>query len=306
LPVYNGARYLSRSVESLLGQSFGDFELIISDNASTDETADICKSYEKSDPRVRYFRQPVNIGLAPNHNFTVEQATGELFKWTAGDDLYATELLKQCVATLDEHPDVVSAHSWSAMIDPADRLIRAEKYTLATSSPNVADRFRSLLFDVGGDDDYGVTRTALLRRIAPRNSYHNADRVVAAELALYGRFYQVPEWLYFRREHPGQAGGGAKNIRQRCSNTDPRRANPLLHPAARLYGEYLLAYIDAVRRAPLSNSERRACFRVFAKYLGTRVTGHTPDAYLTERKTIIPVNIDIVSIVAGLGKAHEA
>ena len=72
LPVYNGANYLAESLEALLGQSYGDFELIISDNASTDSTPDICQHYAQQDSRIRYFRQPHNIGLAPNHNFAVE------------------------------------------------------------------------------------------------------------------------------------------------------------------------------------------------------------------------------------------
>ena len=76
LPVYNGADYLAESLDALLGQTFEDFELIISDNASTDGTADICQQYAKQDSRIRYFRQPRNIGLAPNHNFTVDQAQG--------------------------------------------------------------------------------------------------------------------------------------------------------------------------------------------------------------------------------------
>ena len=79
-PVYNGEKYVAESLEALLGQSFTDFELIISDNASTDGTGDICRRYEKQDSRVRYFRQPRNIGLAPNVNFIIGQARGELYK----------------------------------------------------------------------------------------------------------------------------------------------------------------------------------------------------------------------------------
>src|SRR5215469_10542482 len=122
LPVYNGERYLAESIEALLGQTYTDFELVISDNASTDSTGDICRRYEKEDSRVRYFRQPRNIGLAPNHNYVVEQARGELFKWAANDDLYARDLVERCVAALDEHPDVVLAHSWTARIDTSGTL----------------------------------------------------------------------------------------------------------------------------------------------------------------------------------------
>jgi glycosyltransferase involved in cell wall biosynthesis len=89
LPVYNGEKYLAESLEALLGQSYEDFELIISDNASTDGTADICRRYGEQDSRIRYVRQSRNIGCAPNHNFVVKEARGELFKWASDDDLYA-------------------------------------------------------------------------------------------------------------------------------------------------------------------------------------------------------------------------
>jgi glycosyltransferase involved in cell wall biosynthesis len=78
LPVYNGESYLAESLEALLGQTYEDFELIIADNASTDGTADICRRNEKQDSRIRYVRQPRNLGVAPNHNYVVQQARGEL------------------------------------------------------------------------------------------------------------------------------------------------------------------------------------------------------------------------------------
>ena len=107
LPVYNGEKYLAESLNALLGQSYEDFELIISDNASTDSTADICRQYAKQDARIRYIRQGHNIGLAPNHNFVFRESRGALFKWAASDDLYGRDLMQRCVTALDEHPDVV-------------------------------------------------------------------------------------------------------------------------------------------------------------------------------------------------------
>ena len=117
LPVYNGERFLGEALDSLLGQTYEDFELIISDNASTDGTADICLRYAEQDSRIRYVRQPRNIGLIPNHDFVMEEARGELFKCAAYDDLYGRELLERCVEALDADPDAVLAHSWSVMID---------------------------------------------------------------------------------------------------------------------------------------------------------------------------------------------
>ena len=271
LPVYNGEKYVAESLEALLGQTFTDFELIISDNASTDSTGDICRSFEKQDSRVRYFRQPQNVGLSPNHNFVVEQARTELFKWASNDDLYARDLVERCIDAIDKYPDVVLAHSWTAMVDESGTVTKAFEYPLNTASHRAPERFRSLLFDSGGDDDYGVMRTEVLRRTAMKESYHHADRTIVAELSLYGRFHQVPDWLYFRRDHADRAERACPSMRSRCVNMDPRRADPLRHPAVRLYGEYIWGYVSAIRRAPLSGAERRECYRYLVQWLATRV-----------------------------------
>ena len=268
LPVYNGEKYLAESLDALLGQSYTDFELVIADNASTDGTADICRRYAEQDSRIRYFRQPNNLGLAANINFIVGQARGVLYKEAAHDDLYARDLLERCVEALDEYPQVVLAHCWTARVDSSGNVTEAYEYPLSTASPRAPERFRSILFDSGGDDDYGVIRMDVLRRAATRESYHHSDHTIVAEIGLHGPFYQVPDWMYFRRDHPGQSGRAP--MRDRCAIMDPRRANRLRHPAARLYGEYVLAYIRAIRRAPLSTADRRECYRYLMQWLASR------------------------------------
>jgi glycosyltransferase involved in cell wall biosynthesis len=278
LPVYNGEDYLGQSLDALLGQTYGDFELIISSNASTDATDDICRSYEAQDSRVRFFRQPTNIGAAPNHDFVFQQSRGELFKWASGDDLYARDLLSRCIALLDEHPEAVLSHSWTAAIDGDGNVIQALEYPLATASPSAPDRLRSMLFSgdalpgaICADDFYGVIRSDVLRRVKPHGSFYHADQVFMAELALHGPFLQVPEWLYFRRHHPGRAHQANPTVSTWCANLDPRRANRLRHPTARLVGEYVAGYFAAVRRAPLTPAERRACYGVLVRWTGSRV-----------------------------------
>jgi glycosyltransferase involved in cell wall biosynthesis len=271
LPVYNGENYLAESLDALLGQTYENFELIISDNASTDGTADICRQYEKQDSRIRYIRQPHNIGCAPNHNFLIREARGELFKWASHDDLYARDLLERCVQALDEYPRVVLAHSWTAMIDGSGTVTSAAEYPLATASPRAPERFRSMLFDSGGDDDGGVIRTEVLRQTTPHDSYHHADRTIVAELALRGPFYHVPGWLYFRRDHPERAERACPTVRTRCANLDPRRADRLRNPVIRLYAEYIWGYAAAIRRVPLSPSDRRECYRHLAEWTASRV-----------------------------------
>ena len=117
LPVYNGEDYLAESLDALFGQTYEDFELIISDNASTDGTGDMCRSYASKTPGSVTSASRRTSVLPANHNFVFKQSRGELFKWAAADDLYGQDLLQRCVDALDEYPDVVLAHAWEAAID---------------------------------------------------------------------------------------------------------------------------------------------------------------------------------------------
>jgi glycosyltransferase involved in cell wall biosynthesis len=314
LPVYNGEKYIAESLDALLGQTYSDFELIISDNASTDHTADICRAYQRLDSRIRYIRQPSNIGSAGNHNFVFRESRGELFKWAAADDLYARELLARCVAVLDEYPRVVLAHSWTAAVDDAGKVTQALEYPLATDSPDAAERFRSMLFGSGeddnglirADDQYGVIRTAVLRKVAPQNSFYHSDRVLMTEIVLHGPFEQIAEWLYFRRDHADRPQHSSPTVRAWCANLDPRRANRLAHPNARLIGEFLWGYVAAIRRAPLSPADRRACYAHFAHWVAGRTLpaanravhgGMLSGGAVTIPHPAIPISVE--AVVAG-------
>lgn len=300
LPVYNGERYLAESLDALLGQSYPDFELIISDNASTDQTAEICRRYAEQDTRIRYFRQPRNIGQSPNHDFVFQQARGELFKWASHDDLYARDLLLRCVEALDRHPDVVLSHAPTAMIDGAGNITLPITYGLETDSPRAPERFRSLLFVDGGDDIYGVIRTDVLRRIPPQESYHHSDRTFVAEMSLHGPFHIVPEWLYFRRDHPGRALWAAPTKRTYAVRMDPRRANRLLHPTARLLAEYVWGFVAAIRRAPLTPADRRRCYRQLATWLTDRARPWSGEQTAAVRPLLLdPPDFAVGAVVAG-------
>lgn len=260
LPVYDGERFLAESLDALLAQTYTDFELIISDNASTDSTSSIAQAYAERDPRVRYVRHRVNRGSTFNHNFVIHEARGELFKWVSDDDLYAPELLERCIAALDARPEVTVAHAWTAYLDEDGSVVATPPYPLVTDVPDPAQRFRSLLRTQGGDDIYGVIRMSVLSQIELFGSYHMADRTFVAELLLHGPFHNVPAHLYFRRDHPARASRVGRFIRRRCSHLDPARANRWRHPMIRLLGEYVLGFVGAVRRAPLSPRDRVRCY----------------------------------------------
>lgn len=272
LPVRNGGRYLPASLDSLLNQTYTDFELIISDNASTDDTAAICRRYARRDSRIRYLRQKHNIGAAPNHNVVVRAGRGELFKWAGHDDLYEPSLLARCVQALDADADSVLAWCQSALIDE-DGAVRTEvaAYPASTDSPLPHERFAHVLFDRGGDDDYGIIRMDLLRRTAMSGSHYHADRTLVAELALHGRFRRIPVVLYYRRDLPDRAGSPKRGVRDWCVTHDPRRASRFRHPTVRLLGEYVWGFVTAIRRASLTPVQRWRCHRVLTGYLLDRM-----------------------------------
>jgi glycosyltransferase involved in cell wall biosynthesis len=296
LPVYNGEQYLSESLDALLGQTYSEYELIISDNASTDATEEVCRDYAARDSRIRYLRQPANIGACPNHNFTVHEARGELFKWASHDDLYARDLVGRCIEALDERPDIVLAHAWQAIIDSDGRITLPVEYPLTTDSPSAPERFRSMLFAVGGDDFYGVIRTEVLRRTPLNGSYHHSDRTLMAELALNGPFHQVPELLFFRRDHPGRAERARPTKRARCANMDPKRADRLRHPTVRLLAEYVWGFVAAIRRAPISDAERRQCYRHLALWMASRTLPGSSKRM--EDRPPVPVDPTVLSVDA--------
>ena len=196
------------------------------------------------------FASRATSACSPNHNFVITQARGELFKMASHDDLYARDLLKRCVDALDEHPEVVIAHCWEAMIDTSGNVTKLLQYSVAADSPRAPERFRSMLFDGWDDYTYGVIRTEVLRRTHLHGSHHFADRTINTELGLHGPFHMVPDWLYFRRDHPERTS--PYTVRTRCAYLDPRRADRLRNPAVRLYGEYIWGYVAAIRNAPLS------------------------------------------------------
>jgi glycosyltransferase involved in cell wall biosynthesis len=278
LPVYNGQTYLCEALDALLGQSFEDFELVISDNASTDATEEICRDYARNDSRIRYIRQPHNLGMAPNHNVVLQESRGKYFKWVSHDDLYGQDLFARCVEALEERPDIVLCHSDMAYIDESGNLLGRYSYALRTDSPSAPERFHSLLHTDGGDDEYGFVRTEVMRRVRPAASYHHPGRTLVAEIALHGPFHQIPELLYYRRDHPGR-GDRRPTIRARCANLDPRRAR---HSTTRLVAEYISGYIDAIHRSPISVADRRACYGHLIRWMAARSV-EQPVAWLEAR-----------------------
>jgi glycosyltransferase involved in cell wall biosynthesis len=271
LPVYNGEKYLSAALDSLLAQTFEDFELVISDNGSTDGTEAICREYAHRDPRVCYQRSPVNRGLAWNHNRVVRLARGEYFKWAGHDDVYHPDMLRRCVEVLDREPDVVLCSAQDIEIDDVGSVIREPVYELVdTASPRPYKRFRAILLGRGGHDIYGVIRTEVLRRTMLTSSAYSNDRAMMAELALRGRFHHLPDVLLYIRDHT-QRTAQIRTLRSKIAVLDPHRGNALLHPMFRIYAEYTFGFFRAIARVPLPWDERARCYVLALAWLSRRL-----------------------------------
>src|SRR5262245_37911326 len=211
VPVYNGEKFLEETLESLLAQSFGDFELIISDNASTDGTSEIARRIAARDERVRYHRHSRNLGLAANYNGLVQMASGELFKWATADDVCRPMFVERCVAALDATPDAVLAYPRTQFIDTARSQLEINDPGFPLNWPRAVDRWR---YVVGAhhwvNAILGVIRRGALLRTRLMPAYPGGDYVLLGELCILGRFVEVSEVLFLRRLHPNassQMGG---------------------------------------------------------------------------------------------------
>lgn len=211
LPVYNATRYVRQALDAVLAQDFTDFELIISDNGSTDDTWDICTGYAARDPRIRVLRNPTNLGVARNFNRVVEEARGELFRWVAYDDLMAPTLLSACVAELDRSgPGTVIAYPQTALIDDDGQLVSHYEDDLDIRNRHPALRVAAaarrwnLLNPL-----YGVIRTDQLRRTGLEREHVSGDVPLFMELAALGEIHEVPEPLFYRRFHEGSSSGNS-------------------------------------------------------------------------------------------------
>lgn len=205
LPVYNGEKFLPTALDSLLNQTFTDFHLIISDNASTDNTEAICLAYAAKDHRIRYYRNQENIGCARNFNRVFELSNTEYFKWAAHDDLHDPDYIRKCIEILDKDPSFILCSSQVSFIDEQGEFLQNYNIHIKADSPKKYERFNELLIKHLCYPIYGVIRSDAIRKVPPMGSHGNADGIFLLRLGLVGRFYEIPEYLFFARTHPEQS-----------------------------------------------------------------------------------------------------
>jgi len=206
MPVFNGEKYLPEAAESILAQDFPDFEFIISDNASTDGTRKLCEEYARRDPRVRYSRQEQNIGGPRNWNLVFGLSRGRYFKWASASDVWDPTFLSKTAKILDDMPDVVLCYTRTVLIDHEGREIQRYEDVLHLLEEDPLERFRKLVVTIKlNNAQSGLIRSEALRKNGVEGLYAGGDNPLMAGLALHGKYYELPGYLYYRRMSPGAA-----------------------------------------------------------------------------------------------------
>jgi glycosyltransferase involved in cell wall biosynthesis len=266
LPVFNGERYLAETLDSILSQSFSDFELIISDNASTDNTEETCREYRTMDRRIVYNRSKKNLGASWNYNRVFELSRGQYFKWAAHDDKCAPDFLRRCVQELDERPEIVLCYPKTTLIDENGSFVAMDEDNLCLDSTDMLTRFTTCLrpMKLCHNVVFGLMRRSTLAKTRLIGTYVAADRCLLAELSLYGGFREIPEYLFYRRMRPGNIGNAPEDM----GFYDPARMDKLVLPEWRVIWEHL----NSIRRAPLKLKQK---FRLRSAVLKSAVSNYS-------------------------------
>ena len=203
VPVFNGENHLERALSAIEHQTYENIVVLVSDNASTDGTEEIARSFAARDKRFVYSRNEKNIGAVPNYNKVFYEATTPYFKWAAHDDWIEPAFIEAWVTGLDADPGAILAFTGARQVDENDNeTVPLIHYTEVTSEDPV-ERFKEIVRRERLNlAIFGVIRRQVLGRSHLQGTYHASSRVLVAELAILGRFIRVPDVLFVPRNHP--------------------------------------------------------------------------------------------------------
>lgn len=256
MPVYNAESYISQALESLVKQSFQDMEIIISDNASTDRTFEICRDYSHQYPMITVHRNTSNIGAAANFNLVFHMAKSEYFKWASYDDICDKEFVKRCVDVLDSNKEVVLCYTRAKKIDEHGNCVGEYSMFLNTMSDRFHERFQDLIDKRHSCIQiFGVFRSDVLKKTHLIGNYLGADRVLLGEVGLMGKIYEIPDSLFFRRDHPTTTMKMSEE--ERLAWFDPKQRYSKTFPNIKI----LFEHVKVVHNSELSNLNKCYCLK---------------------------------------------
>ena len=267
LPVYNGEQFLEKTLDALLNQTFTDFELILSDNASTDATPSIASRYASADSRIRYIHQHQSLGAAGNFNEVFKLSRGTYFKWAAHDDLHEPGFLSACVESLKLNPTAALAYTRALSIDSHGQTIKkAWGASNDFSRTEPAVRFAAGLAKPNNPIPlplFGVIRAELVRKTRLFATYPECDFALLAELSLYGHFIEINDPLFLHREHAKRAGNQLSKHPHKAAEFWKSSKAISYYPHWKLLSRHL----TSILRSQVSANQKVMCLRLLASWL---------------------------------------
>lgn len=206
LPVFNGERFLARAVDSVLAQTYEDWELLISDNGSEDATVTIAQQYASRDPRIRLRVNERNMGAVANFESVFQETSGRFFMWLAYDDWLDPNYLDRCVLVLQDRPDFVMAFAGMNVVDDTGLPFRYRTEPIdGAASTSIVARFHAILWGLGDPTSpvFGVVRREAMEQTGRIRNANEPDRILIGELSLLGRIHQEPDLLFYHYGPPG-------------------------------------------------------------------------------------------------------
>jgi len=212
MPVYNGSEFIRKALDSLLNQTHKNFELIISDNQSTDNTEIIVQEYIKKDNRIRYIKRQKNEGAISNLNKVFSMANYDYFMWASHDDFWSKDYIEFCLDGFNLNNNIVLSTVISSIVDSNSEDEIARDYGLDTTNINSIKKFisyRKYLRTFPGADCifYGLFDRRSLLKVMPMQNVVASDHLLLSKLSLNGDFHRLHKNLFYKRD-----GGACESI----------------------------------------------------------------------------------------------
>jgi glycosyltransferase involved in cell wall biosynthesis len=259
VPVYNGEKYIESALASLSAQDAQYFEVIISDNASTDRTREICERFAAKDSRIRYTRNEENIGSAQNFNRVFKLSKGMYFKWAAYDDECHPSMLRKCWEALQTAgPEAVLAYPECELIDDSGVVLQISPDQIAINSRSPSVRLGKVIMQVStGHPFYGLIRRSALEQTQLLQPVISGDYIMLGELAMLGKIIEVEGALFRYRMHPESSRVKHKTLKDLAVWFDPK------NKGKRLWLPEVLAlgadHCASVFRMPFGRGQQMVC-----------------------------------------------
>lgn len=257
MPVYNGERFLEEAIDSLCAQTFTDWKLLISDDASTDTTQLICEDYTKKEPRIIYLRQEKNIGMFPNFKFLLDKADCEYFMWAAQDDLWGGNFLETCVENLNNNKNLDITATGIADIDSFGRTLRElDKFPSLSGKPSLMSIVRYILQpEILGKCNimYSLFRLSVIRKlweIYPQRHEWGSDYQFSLAAISHFRIFIEPKILFKKRHggfsNPFSTIHDKKDVVRKIEIKNPKNH---MFPFGR-FDRYFYGHMEALKGTP--------------------------------------------------------